>query len=60
MSINLLYKYFLVKIIKNAHLKKWNILLHMFYPSLKFKVINYKLAYNLNVFTNVMCEKYHI
>lgn len=45
MSINLLYKYFLVKIIKNAHLKKWNILLHMFYPSLKFKVIKFPTYY---------------
>jgi len=45
MSINFLYNYFFIKIIKNAHLKKWSILLNMFYPSLKFKVINFPKYY---------------
>ena len=45
MSINLLYKHFFIKIIKNAHLKKWRILLNMFYPSLKFKIIKFPNYY---------------
>ena len=45
LAINLFYKYFFFKIIKYTHIKNFNFLLKIFYPSLKFKVINFPNYY---------------
>ena len=45
MSINLLYKYFFLNIVKTAHIRNKNFLLKIFYPSLKFKIIKFPEYY---------------
>ncbi len=45
LSINLLYKIVFFKIIKVAHINKVKFLLRLFYPSLKFKKVNFPNYY---------------
>ena len=49
MSINFLYKSLFFRIIKYAHINKISSLLKLFYPSLKFKVINFPNYYFTNI-----------
>ncbi len=45
LSINFLYKIFFIKMIKLSHIYKIKFLLRLFYPSLKFKKINFPKYY---------------
>tara|TARA_Y100000590_G_scaffold293875_1_gene331001 strand:- start:276 stop:1532 length:1257 start_codon:yes stop_codon:yes gene_type:complete len=45
LAVNLLYRYCFFKVIKYTHINNFSFLLKIFYPSLKFKVVNFPHYY---------------